>query len=65
MELVNTISRSQSLAMADEYLLQALDRAWALYQAAHNDVHESDERRACLSDICSRGGRRERMMLES
>ena len=38
--LVNTISRSQSLAMADEYLLQALDRAWALYQAARNDVHE-------------------------
>ena len=60
MELVNTISRSQSLAMADEYLLQAVDRAWALYQAAHNDV-----RRRCLSDICSRGGRRERMMLES
>jgi hypothetical protein len=56
---VNTISRSQSLAMADEYLLQALDRAWALYQAAHNDV------RACLSDICSRGGRRERMILKS
>ena len=65
MELVNTISRSQRLAMADEYLLQALDRAWALYQAAHNDVHEADERRACSSDICSRGGRRERMMLES
>ena len=59
MELVNTISRSQSLAMADDYLLQAVDRAWALYQAAHNDV------RACLSDLCSRGGRRERMMPES
>ena len=45
MELVNTISRSQSLAMADDYLLQAVDRAWALYQAAHNDVRV-DERRA-------------------
>jgi hypothetical protein len=36
MELMNTISRSQSLAMADEYLLrQAIDRAWTLYRAAH------------------------------
>ena len=46
MELVNTISRSQSLAMADEYLLrEAVERAWNLYRAAHNDVHTSDERR--------------------
>ena len=38
MELVNTISRSQSLAMADEYLLrEAVERAWILYRAAHND----------------------------
>ena len=33
--------------MSDEYLLQAVDRAWALYRTAHNDVHESDER-GCL-----------------
>ena len=41
--------RSQRLAMADEYLLrQAVDRAWALYRATHNDVHELDERRCLL-----------------
>ena len=35
--------------MADEYLLrQAVDRAWTLYRAAHNDVHESDDRRCLL-----------------
>ena len=40
MELVNTISRSQSLAMGmNTYCRLSI-------QAAHNDVHESDERRA-------------------
>ena len=35
--------------MADEYLLrQAVDRAWTIYRAAHDDVHESDERRCLL-----------------
>ena len=35
--------------MADEHLLrQAVDRAWTIYRATHNDVHELDERRCLL-----------------
>jgi len=35
--------------MAEEDLLrQAVDTAWTLYRAAHDDVHESDERRCLL-----------------
>ena len=35
--------------MAEEYLLrQAVDTAWSVYRATHNDVHESDERRCLL-----------------
>jgi len=49
--------------MADEDLLrQAVDTAWSVYRATHNEVHGSDERRC---GDCSRGGRRERMMLKS
>ena len=35
--------------MAEEDLLrQAVDTAWTLYRAAHDDVHELDERRCLL-----------------
>jgi hypothetical protein len=35
--------------MAEEDLLrQAVDTAWTLYRAAHDNVHESDERRCLL-----------------
>ena len=52
--------------MADEYLLrQAVDRAWTIYRAAHDDVHEVRMNAgACSSDICGRGGRRESTMPE-
>jgi hypothetical protein len=29
-------------------LRQAVDRAWTIYRATHNDVHELDERRCLL-----------------
>jgi hypothetical protein len=35
--------------MADEYLLrQAVDTAWTVYRATHDNVHETDERRCLL-----------------
>ena len=35
--------------MEDEYALrQAVDTAWTVYRATHNDVHELDERRCLL-----------------
>jgi hypothetical protein len=35
--------------MADEDLLrQAVDTAWSVYRATHNEVHGSDERRCLL-----------------
>ena len=35
--------------MAEEDLLrQAVDTVWTLYRSAHDDVHESDERRCLL-----------------
>jgi hypothetical protein len=35
--------------MAEEDLLrQAVDTAWSINRAAHDDVHESDERRCLL-----------------
>ncbi len=35
--------------MTDEDLLrQAVDTAWNVHRATHNDVHESDERRCLL-----------------
>ena len=48
--MANTIFVRKGLAMADDECLlrQAVDRAWTLYRAAHNDVHELDERRCLL-----------------
>jgi len=35
--------------MADKFALrQAVDTAWTVYRAAHDDVHELDERRCLL-----------------
>ena len=51
--------------MADEDLLrQAVDRAWA-YTKPRTRFTRRMNGAACLSDICSRGGRRERMILKS
>ena len=65
MELVNTISRSQSLAMADDYLLrQAVERAWILYRAAHNDV-QSRMNAGAEELMCARLAYLERLLSEA
>ena len=38
------------LGMADECVRQAVDTAWTVYRATHDDVHEMDERR-CLLEL--------------
>ena len=40
----------QRLGMADECVRQAVDTAWTVYRATHDDVHEMDERR-CLLEL--------------
>jgi hypothetical protein len=46
--------------MTDEYLLQqAVDTAWTIYRATHDDVHELDERRCLLERHLQRRKARE------
>ena len=58
MELVNTISRSQSLAMG-------MNTYCRLSMSKPRTTMFMSRMNAGPDDICSRGGRRERMMLES
>jgi hypothetical protein len=52
--------------MADkDPLRQAVETAWSVYRAMHNDIHESDERQCLLERHLQQSRRRERMILKS